>query len=243
MNWIYQNKDWGLGNFINITPIIKWIYDIERKPVPVYFESDYVADAFHEHEMIWRLHEKPDNPPIVSSRCHCANDSQEDFKFNFELITDQKYSERYKPCTNNFNKREAIIICGAGSEDAEYLNRKIPDPGIYLDLIHELRMREFEINFVGSKNDYDRNEVGVFCDNYFIDQMDVALTKIQFSDLVIGNDTGLIHASGCSDVPTFVLWKNTPSTRCKNSGKKSQYCSQDDDHVEEFNYFLNSYEI
>ena len=43
---ILQHERYGLGNFINMTPSIKWLYEKNNEKVDVYFSTDYVKECF-----------------------------------------------------------------------------------------------------------------------------------------------------------------------------------------------------
>lgn len=242
MKWIHQHIDFGLGNFINVTPIIKWLYKITGEPVDVYFDTDFVREAYEGHPMINVLETKPDTEPMCTSNYRCQDNNMEDFKFAFEDCTNEKYTENYKPfvhCESTLKWRHAVIICGSGVETEEYLNSKIPGESYYSAIVALLQSKGIPCFFIGSENDINRFK---YMDNYFdgrfIDDIETSIQVMKESEIVIGNDTGLIHAAGTFDKKTFIMWKDTPFPRCKNSGLNATY-SMKGNWLEDFKTFLN----
>ena len=54
----------------------------------------------------------------------------------------------------------------------------------------------------------------------------LAMDKILNADIVVGNDSGLVHYAGTMNKPTYVLWKNTKRPRCENAGINSHYARE-----------------
>lgn len=224
--WILQDKEFALGNFINITPIIKYVYLNTNKKVKVYFETEYVKEAYLHNSMIEVLLEKPDTKPFATSAMICRENTMPDYEYAFTKTTGLKYTEKYKPFIYEGEVKEnnyAVMVIGSGSERQEYLDSKIPDEFTLIQIINKIK-NKYPLYLVGSLNDYERlkNMVHLFNAVYMGD-IKKGINIIAGAAMVVGNDTGLIHASGTMDKHTFVLWKNTKLPRCRNSGANTVY--------------------
>ncbi len=241
--WIYQHEEYPLGNFINITPIIRWLFEQTEKPVPVFFETDYVREAYKDEPMIKVLKAPYEHKPVVSSRCHCVDNTQPDWEYNFEHITGGKYTEAYKPfIPASLPQKKAVIVLGSGSEDSIYLKSKIPPAKDYVEIIKKLKELNYRIIFTGSRYDLIRaSDMIHHCDCSFIGDICHSIDMIRSADIVIGNDTGLIHVAGCFNIPTYVMWVVTPFPRCKDSGDNSWHSNHD--YQDLFNQFIKEFDV
>ena len=163
MNWILQDKTYGFGNFINLTPVIKWIYENTNKQVPVYFETDFIRKAYEGHSMIEVLDTKPSNPCIATSRIKCPDNSQADYEYIFKFYTGKDYTNDYKPFVHIAkeypkakNESIAVLIIGSGSERQDYLDSKMIDRETVNLIRKHLYNCGYRVFFTGSENDYKR---------------------------------------------------------------------------------------
>lgn len=241
--WVLDAKDWGLGNFIHITPLIKYLYFETGERVPVYFNHDFIKEIYQDHFMIEVLEDIPKTEPFISSEFRNKLNQVPDYEAAFWLTTGEEYTKKYKPFFANISqsKKRAVVLCGSGSEDEHYILSKTPDLVTYQHIIIDLKCRGYQTIFVGSREDADRTDVWSACDLSFIESIPMAMFEIQNCDLVIGNDTGLVHAAGTMDKPTFILWKDTQLPRCKNSGINSVY-SEKDNWLNDYYKFIEQYE-
>lgn len=223
MKWILQDRSFALGNFVNITPIIKHLFLETAKPVPVHFETQYVRDAYEGCHMIEIMEQLPEGEPYASSSMICRLNVIEDYKHAFQLVTGHDWNPMFKPFVHVVKR--AVIICGSGSERTDYLNSK--DPGVepYGHAIRELHARGYHTVFVGSWNDAVRHDGRIMdkCRQAITDDMPAAIEAIRTADLIIANDTGLAHVAGTFNKLMLLLWKHTPRIRVRNSGTKSTY--------------------
>ena len=227
MKWILQDQGYALGNFINVTPIIKWLYEKTGEKVPVFLETKYVKECYLTSSYILHLKEKPTNEPFASSAMINRANDKPDFIYAFELVTKEKYSEKYRPFIDEVQTDLSdfvLIMNGSGSMNSKYVELKNPGVEIYEKMIIQLISMGKRIVFTGNSDDLERMKPirNLFeCD--FIDDIRFSLVLVRESKFIITNDTGLAHAAGCFDKHQLVLWKDTKFTKNMNSGKNTVY--------------------
>jgi ADP-heptose:LPS heptosyltransferase len=232
MKWILQDQGYALGNFINVTPIIKWLYEKTGEKVPVFFETKYVKECYLTSPYILHLKEKPTNEPFASSAMINRSNDKPDFMYAFELVTKERYSETYRPFIDEIHSGfgdSVLIMNGSGSMNSKYVELKNPGVEIYEKMIIQLMSMGKRIVFTGNSDDLERMKPirNLFeCD--FIDDIRFSLVLVRESKFIITNDTGLAHAAGCFDKPQLVLWKDTKFTKNMNSGKNTVYAQKNE---------------
>ena len=227
MKWILQDQGYALGNFINVTPIIKWLYEKTGEKVPVFFETKYVKECYLNSPYILHLTEKPTTPPFASSAMINRANDKPDFMYAFELVTDEKYSEQYRPFIDELVSGMGdyiLIMNGSGSMNSKYVELKNPNVEIYEKMILELKSMGHKFMFTGNSDDLERMKPLEYLFEYvFINDIRLSLALVRVAKFIITNDTGLAHAAGCFDKPQLVLWKDTKFTKNMNSGKNTVY--------------------
>lgn len=196
MKWVLQHKDYGLGNFINLTPTIYRIYSDENTPVKVYFESDYVRDAFSRCEWIEVLEEKPESEPIMCSSWIDKSDMRPDYEFVWG-----KYGFTGNPSQPIYKPKGLVVFMNGCATDAKR-DTKNPGDRIY-NYIYERICDKYTVIFVGSKLDFVW--YGGFYDGAIIDNIESAISLISKAEFVVSNDTGLYHVSGMLAKKGFIL--------------------------------------
>lgn len=231
MKWILQDQGYALGNFINVTPIIKWLYEKTGEKVPVFFETKYVKECYLTSPYILHLTEKPTTPPFASSAMINRANDKPDFMHAFLLATDEKYSDKYRPFIDELDTLLGMIQCkyilimnGSGSMNSKYVDLKNPQTHVYKFMIEMLKSTGLKIIFTGNSDDFERMKpIEHLFDYVFIDNIRVSLALVREAKFIITNDTGLAHAAGCFDKPQLVLWKDTKFIKNMNSGKNTVY--------------------
>jgi ADP-heptose:LPS heptosyltransferase len=230
MLWILQDKSFALGNFINITPVIKFLYDKTKEKIPVYFETGYVKECYKESPYIEHLKFKPINTPFVSSSL--INQKKPDYIYSFEVATQQIYSDLYKPFIDIIDlkiENYILIMNGSGSINSKYVELKNPGEKIYEHMISRLKYLGHRIIFTGNKDDLERvRKVQHLFDELVINDIRLSLKCVQKAKYIITNDTGLAHVAGCFNKPQLVLWKDTNFIKNINSGNQSVYAQKDE---------------
>jgi len=235
MGYVYQHPDFGLGNFINLTPAIAWLHHTQRERVPVYFSTEYVRQCFLDWKAIEILDQKPDNDPLFGSNLVNPHNDQPDYKYVFEHITGQDWHPDWHTYVDNpaltklekiaFSNTEPfiVVICGSGSDSPNYFALKDPGEEEYWNMVYEIS-KGLNIYAVGSGADAARSPwLNFMSDECFFGDIRTALKIIYASKLVISNDCGLAHAAGAMNKPLTILWKDTPRERCKNAGVNTKY--------------------
>lgn len=226
--WVHQVHNFGLGNFINCTPAIKKLSKRHNRAIDVYFDLPFVADCFRDCPFINILDTKPNTKPLFTSVLTGTNwNTRPDYQFIFENVIGEKWDGQRcyvdEPKGYDIPKVPYVVIVhGSGNESRQYLDTKEIDSATLLSAVNACKAKNFEVVFTGSINDMSRN---TWMQPYAKGINDVrhALALISGANVVIGNDTGLIHASGAMNKKTFVFWKHTQLPRCMNSGEDCTY--------------------
>lgn len=231
--YIHQVHNFGLGNFINCTAAIERLSKIHNRPIDVYFDLPFVADCFRDCSFIDILDVKPKGEPLFTSVLTGTNwNTRPDYQFIFETVTGEKWNgqrcyvdePKEFEAINNFclKGKIAAFVQGSGNESKAYLDTKTIPEYYFLKAIEAARAKGLTPVFVGSENDLKRNS---WANNmaHVVGDIRKALAVISQSELVVGNDSGLIHAAGAMNKRTFVFWKDTQAPRCFNSGENSTY--------------------
>lgn len=233
--WILQDKNFALGNFINVTPVIKYLFNHNNEPVDVFFETEYVKECYINNKYINILTEKPTTEPFASSSMINRKNDKPDYEYAFELTTGHKYNNHFKPFINKYFNNDlcnyVLIMNGTGNQDINYTSLK--DPGIepYIKLIYKYKMglpSDFKIIFTGTIDDYMRVEgIHHLFDEYYLNDITKSLELITNAAYIITNDTGTAHAAGTMDKNMLVLWKDTKFIKNKNSGINTTYLQKE----------------
>lgn len=229
MGYVFQHPDFGLGNFINLTPAIRRLHELKGERIPVYFSSEYVRRCFLNCPFVQILDEKPEYGPLFGSDMVNPENDKPDYQYVFERVTGEKWTPDYHTYIDHRNDAKEgdyiLIINGSGSESLNYVASKDPGMSAYLTAIKLISgPSKMQIVATGSEHDAERNPWMIdIADAYDFGKIRLALMLISCAAWVIANDTGLAHAAGAMNKRLIVLWKDTPRERCKNPGLNTEY--------------------
>lgn len=237
MSYVYQHQDFGLGNFINLTPAIMYLHQQHGERIPVFFATDYVRQCFLEWEAIEILDRMPDTGQLFGSNLVNPNNDKPDYQYVFERITGKPWQPAFHtyidrvPMTREemaqFDAPYLLLINGSGSDAPDYVAAKDPGEKVYRTALQDLRkMFAAKVYAVGSEADARRAPyLAELADGSFFGDIRQVLKLIGHHGCrgIISNDCGLAHAAGAMNQPLFMLWKNTPRERCKNAGTNTTY--------------------
>jgi hypothetical protein len=235
MKYVLQHPDFALGNFINITPAIKWRFKTTGERVPVYFATDYVKQCFLDWPLIEILDEQPVAAPRFGSDLVNPINNLPDYQYSFQKITGMEWTPEFHtyvdtpPLTRQ--ELEAWDGCiavtnGAGNPDPKYVAGKDPGKDAFLYAIKVARAtyKKARVIATGSVDDLRRNPwMKEHCDECYFGDIRRSLKIISAATFVLANDTGLAHAAGAMNQNLMVLMKNTPAIRVKNPGERTEY--------------------
>lgn len=205
--WVLQDKDYGLGNFTNLTPTIYWLSVTRGKKVDVYFESDYVKEVFKNSRYISVLNKRPDSDPLFSSSLINQEIPDSQFVFNEVIGGGWMSPKTFAP------KRKTVCIMNGCANDAK---RAFKNPGAeaYNDIISMIPP-EYDIFFVGSQRDlHYSNKINAH--EFIIDKIPLIQHLISTCDFVVSNDTGWYHVAGAYQKKGFIMWKHTKFMKNKS---------------------------
>ena len=235
--YVHQRGDHALGNFINLTPTLRWLAERDGQPVPVLFDTEYVRQCFLDCPFIRHI-EKPEGERLFGSEMKCRENTMLDSHYVFERITGRPHSEMPHTYVDSVAPisigDHVVLINGSGSERAAYVASKDVGPEPYMEAISIAKISVF----AGSEADKNRNEWFRYCNSWTAGDIRLALSIIATAKAVIANDTGLAHAAAAMNKPLLVLWKNTFYPRCSNPCMNTVYAFND--HVSAVRNFLES---
>lgn len=227
MIYARQTLGWGMGNFINCTPAIKWLSLRHQKPIPVLFEEEYLKVMFQDcdfMEIIEESHGIMDEPTVDSK---WTNQTQPDYMYLFERISGSKENcpHTYVDSIQNpllLSRPYVVFIRGGifGSEP-----KKDPGQDIYFKIAEEVYNLGYEIIYLGVDRDYTRWSVEFMA--HFHNELGELRRKLGIlngAEFVVSNDTGLYHAAGALKKKGFILWKDTPFVKNQSPNKEFTYC-------------------
>jgi len=241
----FQPSDFGLGNFIMVTPTIKKMSEIlNNKPIEVLFQTPFVKECFINCPFIKPV-DTLSSPPKISSSM--INSTIPDYQYVFETVIGEKWIPKYhtyidSPKEYDFSSKGDYIVIANGC--ATFKNGK---PGAWSGKketpkhIHEFikQNTDLPIYFIGSQRDLDVNTpwMSNIADVIELNNIRKALALIRDSKKAIMNDTGLAHAAGALNKDILILWKDTPFIKNTNPGKYTKY-AQKEEWKEKIIHFL-----
>jgi len=95
MKYVLQHPDFALGNFINITPAIKWLFKTTGQRVPVYFSTDYVKQCFLDWSLIEILDQRPAAAPLFGSDWVNPYNDMPDYQYSFKRATGTNWTPEF----------------------------------------------------------------------------------------------------------------------------------------------------
>jgi len=198
MKWILQHSRYGLGNFVNLTPAIQAM----EGRVPVYFETEYVKQAYQSWDKIKVLEERPQTSPTLSTEYVCRDNNMNDSEYIWKLA-----GNKGEPLPTHAPKIKVAVIMNGCATSAKR-HTKNPGTEIYNHIIFTLQDKGYKCIFVGTTEDKRYSPFALNCDEILLDNIQLAMWAIQSSDLVIANATGLYHVAGAHQKKGFILWKD-----------------------------------
>ena len=224
--YVHQTEQYGLGNFINLTPTMQLLANHLKRPVPVYFDLKFIRDCFTDCPFMEILEEEPDyNPLFTSGLVNFKNDCP-DWLHVYKEVTKSipltgKIPHTYIDTAKEMDapKVNTLFIRGSGNENKWYLASKMPSDSYYIEHFADNLSGEYSEAFTGSENDISRAN-GLFDRMIrYIGGVRLALALIREADYIVANDSGLAHAAGAMNKRMTVLWVNTSLPKNGNPGK------------------------
>ncbi len=226
--YIHQTSDYGLGNFINLTPTIKLMADHFGHPILVYFDVEFIRDCFTDCPFIDILDKKPDEMSYFTTALVNFKNDCPDYIHAYKQVTQRlplgEMGHTYVDQAKEIPVRKdnyTLFIRGSGSEHMIYLNKKMPDDKYYEEYI------KGKCVFTGSDGDKKRmgdlfmwrkgDKTGSDFE-FVLGDVRKSLALIRDAKLIIANDSGLAHAAGAMNKNMIILWKNTLLPKNCNPG-------------------------
>lgn len=216
--WVLQHKDYGLGNFTNLTPTIKEFSRRQERPVDVYFESPYVEEIYSQSPYINPLKERPNTDPLFSSSL--INKEIADWKYVSREVLGHElhFAETHTP-----ERKIVCIMNGCANEDKR--EAKNPGGNTYRDIVSMIPA-DFDVYFLGNVDDLNANYwVKDFpsISTIAVNEPKLCQHLLATCDFVVSNDTGWYHVAGAYGKKGFIMWKDTLFEKNKSPNENFFY--------------------
>jgi len=235
--WFRQDQHNVLGNFIMATPMIKVLSKINKKPIPVFFETKALSSLFNECPFIKILRKKPrykpgwsSIPPSKKSRKKDESDTEALIRiycrkrYNYKGLIPETYVDS---CNTEIlkkkkNRKYVAIFHGCLSgkkrfhkeiplESRDYMVMQCIDRGLIPVIIGSKR----DYRLYWNKNESINNGKSVL--NYLMKfSLRDSVSILNQCDYFMSNDTGLYHVAGALKKRGLVLWKKTDPVKNKS---------------------------
>ncbi len=251
MIWAKQTKGWGMGNFINITPTIHYLFhfkssDIKNRfRIPTYFEEPYLKDLVSDWKLIEIIDKMPDTQPMVNSRW--AN------RYDGTCPDWQNILKSIQPDYHNIGGFKARTYCDPVEiplVHTDYVcfirgsirgreEEKDPGEGIYYHAIKKCTEMGLKCVYVGAGYDYQRWGID-FVNSFFsvLDNLRAEMSYIMGAKFLITNDTGLYHVGGAYQKRGFVMWADTDPLK-NATPNPNYYISQKGNWFKDFDKWIS----
>jgi hypothetical protein len=236
MKYVYSGKGLGLGNFINMTPMLSSLSDHWKRPVPVFTESKLIMECYQDCPFI-EFEDHPGTEMVFHTRLYKLQEQQNgkylipDYEFLWELGKRQfkykgkmphTYIDKHKPIGNYI-----LFVNGAGAWKREYLEKKMITPQVYRNISNHIGRADKAV--LGSE--FCNNPLK-FAEDFRGYPIQIQLALISGCKMLITNEGGLAHAAAAMNKPVFIMWKQTDRIKNMNPGKNTFYSYSN--HFENF---------
>jgi len=220
MKYALQQKGYGLGNFIMLTPALRLL----NKKVNVFFESKNISSLFRDCPFINTLNSKPKGKPFITSEKPKRAKGESDIRAYCRKIS--KYAPKLLPNTYVDKCNDMPLL---KEDDIKYVamfhgclgpifrKRKNLDVDVRQMMIDKVIERGHIPVLLGSAADnkhfwHENNTDG--CVNY-LGQISLreSVSILNQCDFFVSNDTGLYHVAGALEKNGLVMWYKTDITK------------------------------
>ena len=212
---VIQHKAYGLGNFINLTPTIKAMYDKLGQKIPVYFESDYVKQCYLKSKYI-EIVDNVNRPLFGSNE---INQEMPDWEFVFDKFWEQLNLSNVVPHTfiDEPKGEKHTVVIANGSANHLKCHKKLYDNEL-TTVISYLVNNNIDVVFVGSLEDYIYSKAVLtrFNIQCVIENIRQCLGLIKGCDIFVSNGTGFYHAAGAMRKNQVIFWRNCNQIKNRN---------------------------
>ena len=240
--WFLQEREWELGDFIMVTPLLRALHTAWGHKVPVYFETAYVGNLFSSCYFIDRLESRPtDTEPFwdtKSPRSLMRSMDDSDYLAHFNcglppylraLYLFNDFQPWCDPCTSETPegyipaKKPVAVFLGCLAE--RLLEDKSIHPRIVAKSLLALIARDCTPVLLGSESDH-RLWKPVFRELAYPVSLNMvnligkltirqSVAVLSHCEGFISNDTGLYHVAAALHLKGIVLWNTTCFERNK----------------------------
>lgn len=223
MSYFFQEKDWGLGNFIMATPMIQLQSKKNSRPVPTFFSDKNIASLYKDASFIKILSNKPAGPPKFGSSRHPKarrkNESDSHaycrIHLNHTGPIPGTYVDRPDPSEYLLERRQdrKHIAVFHGCLGTVFRNKKDLGPEnrqMIIDNILKAGMAPVIIGSPSDVNNFWKHNRLKHCLN-FAGSLPLrdSVCILSQCDAFVSNDTGLYHVASAFDMQGLVLWHKT----------------------------------
>lgn len=234
MSYFIQEKDWGLGNFVMATPMIRLQSKKIGKPVPVFFTNNHIATLYKDADFINILSKKPSVPAAYGSSRHPKarekRESDSEAYCRIQLGHTGPIPSTYvdRPDKSEYllekqdEKRYIAVFHGClgtvfrKKKDIGANNRQM--------MINEIIRHEMIPVILGSKDDINNfwyaNDTSKCISLAGKLSLRQSVSVLSQCYAFVSNDTGLYHVSGALNMRGIVFWHKTDMYKNRSTSKK-----------------------
>jgi len=252
MTYFHQEKNFGLGNFVMATPMLKFLYTKNKSPIPVFFHDSNIASIYKDAEFLTILKKQPKTKPLFgSTRCPKRRPSESDSEAYCRIAGSKgSVPPTYvdKPLDDSCvlpesSKKHVAIFhgcLGKGLKEKKDIGKS--NRQMVVDYILKSGMIPV---LIGTQKDFDwywsHNDVSD-CISY-IGKLNLRKSVCILSqcDAFISNDTGLYHVAGGLNMTGLVLWKRTDLVKNMTTCKKIIHSQNQKADQKEFEPFVKNF--
>jgi hypothetical protein len=221
MIYAEQSPGFGLGNFINITPVLAEYHRMGQQ-VKVWFDNKSFEPCFQDCPFFTIVSDRLPEPR-VESRMICRKNDMPDYEYVWRLMFGKQelrqhtYIDKPKPNTRD---EYIVLMNGSGAERLDYVKLKQIPVGAFKNESDKWLRQGHKVYGCGSQE--DRNRLSGIKIDKWIDGLRPSLACINGARAVISNDCGLAHAAGAMNKDLTVIWKETKTPKNFNPGKNTK---------------------
>ena len=221
---LVQPRNYGLGNFITVTPAITAMSQKTNEKMQVYFETSSIASIFRECPYIQILKSYPKKalklirPDKIIKKSHKRETDYELWYRFFMRSPAKNIPPPYVDSSSSFKlpkkpgKKYMAIFHGCLSKTNKSIQKKNLGSKTLSYFIETSMLLGYTPVLLGSKSDLqfwkkvNRNK----CIDYIAKlSLKESVSVLSQCDFFLSNDTGLYHVAGALSVPGIVVWKGT----------------------------------
>ena len=231
MSFFFQERDWGLGNFVMATPMMQLQSKKIGRPIPTFFTNRQIASLYRDAPFVEILEKRPSGPNEYGSSRHPKkrlpgeSDSEAYCRIHLKHSGEipGTYVDRPDPFECDFERRNdrphIAVFHGCLGEGLR--KRKDIGAATRQSILDGISKRGMVPVLLGSQADIDNfwRHNGLKHCIHLAGKLSLrdSVSVLARCDAFISNDTGLYHVAGALGIPGMVLWRTTDPVKNRST--------------------------